>query len=79
MQLNPDKCKELRISFNAKSRSFDPILVNGKELEVATNYKLLGLNINNKLHDALIDPLSGIYVTDIALPNLLHDAAVNQI
>ena len=49
MQLNPDKCKELRISFNAKSRSFDPIVVNGKELEVVTNFKLLGLNINNKL------------------------------
>ena len=27
MQLNPDKCKELRISFNAKPRSFDPIVV----------------------------------------------------
>ena len=49
MQLNPDKCKELRISFNAKSRSFDPIVVNGKELEVITNFKLLGLDINNKL------------------------------
>ena len=48
MQLNPDKCKELRISFNAKSRSFDPIIVYGKELDVVTNFKLLGL-INNKL------------------------------
>ena len=35
MQLNPDKCKELRTSFNAKPRSFDPIVVNGKELEVS--------------------------------------------
>ena len=49
MQLNPDKCKELRISFNAKPRSIDPIVVNGKELEVVTNFKLLGLNINNNL------------------------------
>ena len=47
--MNPDKCKELRISFNAKSRSFDPIVVNGKELEVVRNFKLLGLNINIKL------------------------------
>ena len=48
MQLNPDKCKELRISFNAKPRSFDPIVVNGKELEVVTNFKLwvLILTIN---------------------------------
>ena len=43
MQLNPDKCKELRISFNAEPRSFDPIVVNGQELEVVTNFKLLGL------------------------------------
>ena len=49
MQLNPDKCKELRISFNAKPRSFDPIVLNGKELEVVTNFKLLGVNIHNKL------------------------------
>ena len=49
MQLNADKCKELRISFNAKPRSFDPIAVNGQELEVVTNFKLLNLNINNKL------------------------------
>ena len=37
------------MSFNAKSRSFDPIVVNGKELEVVTNFKLLGLNFNNEL------------------------------
>jgi hypothetical protein len=49
MQLNPDKCKELRISFNAESRPFHPIVINGKELEVVTNIKLLGLTINNKL------------------------------
>jgi hypothetical protein len=49
MQLNPDKCKELRISFNAESRTFDPIVINGKELAVVTNIKLLGLTINNKL------------------------------
>ena len=49
MPLNPDKCKELRISFNAKSRSFDSIVVNKKELGVVTNFKLAGLNINSKL------------------------------
>jgi hypothetical protein len=47
MKLNPDKCKELRISlisFNAESKPFsDPIVINGKELEVVTNIKLLGL------------------------------------
>ena len=49
VQLNPDKCKKLRISFNAEPRSFDPIIVNGQELGVFTNFKLLDLNINNKL------------------------------
>ncbi len=49
MQLNPEKCKELRISFNAEPRSFVPIVINRKELEAVTNFKLLGLTINNKL------------------------------
>ena len=49
MQLNPDKCKGLRISFNIQPRPFDPIVIDGKELEVVTNVKLLGLTINNKL------------------------------
>ena len=49
MQLDPDKCKELKNSFNTEPRSFDSIVVNGQELEVVTNFKLLGLNINNKL------------------------------
>jgi hypothetical protein len=48
-QLNPDNCKELRISFTAEPRSFDPILINGKELEVVMSFKLLGLTINNNL------------------------------
>ena len=49
MQPDPDKCKELKNSFNTEPRSFDSIVVNGQELEVVTNFKLLGLNINNKL------------------------------
>ena len=49
MQLNPDKCKELRISFNTEPRSFVPIVLHGKVLEVVTSAKLLGLTINNKI------------------------------
>ena len=56
MKLNPGKCKELRISFNAESRPFDPIVINGKELEIVTNIKLLGLAINNKLMYGIVDP-----------------------
>ena len=41
MQLNAEKCKELRISFNVNAVEMDPIVVNGKNLEVVT--------INSKL------------------------------
>ena len=38
VQLNSEKCKELRISFTKKQSEFHPILVNGNQLEV-DNYK----------------------------------------
>ena len=46
MQLNAEKCKELRISFNVNPVEMDPIVVNGKNLEVVQCIKLLGLAIN---------------------------------
>ena len=44
MQLNPDKCKELRISFANNRPPFQPVAINGKELA-----KLLGLTVSNNL------------------------------
>ena len=49
LKLNSDKCKELRISFSKKDQNFPAISINGKEIEVATNVKLLGLTVSNNL------------------------------
>ena len=32
LQLNNDKCKELRISFAKQKQVFEPVVVNGKDL-----------------------------------------------
>ena len=49
VQLNADKCKELRISCAKEQRVFDPIIIEGKEVELVTSTKLLGLTIANDL------------------------------
>ena len=49
VQLKTDKCKELRISFAKEQRVFDPIIIEGKEVELVTSTKLLGLTIANDL------------------------------
>ena len=49
VQLNNDKCKELRISFTKKSPEFNPILINGEELEIVQSAKLLGVTISHNL------------------------------
>ena len=36
VQLNADKCKELRISFAKEQRVFDPVIIEGKEVELST-------------------------------------------
>ena len=33
VQLNADKCKERRISFAKEQRVFDPVIIEGKEVE----------------------------------------------
>ena len=45
VQLNADKCKELRISFAKEQTVFDPVIIDGKEVELVTITKLLGLTI----------------------------------
>ena len=47
--LNPDKCKEMRICFARDPECFDAITIDGKELEVVKNAKLLGLTISDNL------------------------------
>ena len=49
VQLNTEKCKEMRISFTKSQQEFEPILINGDTLEVVENVKLLGLNISSNL------------------------------
>jgi len=50
VQLNPDKCKEFRITFARKQETiYEPIVVDGKELELVNNTKLLGVIISNNL------------------------------
>ena len=44
LQLNSDKCKELRISF-AKTKQ----VIDGKDLDVVTSFKLLGVTITSDL------------------------------
>ena len=46
VQLN---AKELRISFAKEQRVFDPVIIEGKEVELVTSTKLLGLTIANDL------------------------------
>ena len=49
LQLRETKCKELRISFSRPNKVFEPITINGKNVEVVTSTKLLGLIISNDL------------------------------
>ena len=48
-QLNIDKCKEIRISFSKNNADLPPLSINGQELEVVQNAKLLGVTITNNL------------------------------
>ena len=51
-ELNEDKCKELRIDFSRNSNRSNmlvPIMVNGKELELVSHAKILGLTVSSDL------------------------------
>ena len=49
VQLNTDKCKELRIFFAKEQRVFDPPIIEGKEVELVTRTKLPGITIAKDL------------------------------
>ena len=48
-QLNIDRCKEIRISFSKNNADLPPLFINGQELEVVQNTKLLGVTITDNL------------------------------
>ena len=48
-QLNLEKTKELTISFRRSPEHFDPVTVDGTQIQTTTSSKLLGLIINNTL------------------------------
>ena len=49
LQLNPEKCKELRIDFKQQKQDFDPIIINNEQLQVVDHAKILGLTISENL------------------------------
>ena len=49
VQLNNDKCKELRITFSKQKQAFPPIIINGKGVETVKSAKLLGVTISDDL------------------------------
>ena len=48
-KLNETKCKEMRIGFCKPKANFEPIRVNGENLEVVDKPKILGLDVSNNL------------------------------
>ena len=49
MPLNEDNCKEIIIDFKENKYSFDPSVINNKDLSVVENAKILGVTISNDL------------------------------
>ena len=49
VQPNADEYKELRIFFAKEQRVFDPVIIEGKKVELVTSTKLLGLTMANDL------------------------------
>ena len=49
VQLNPDKCKQLRISFAQSPVELDAVVIDTKEVEEVSSVKLLGLAVSAKL------------------------------
>jgi hypothetical protein len=48
-QLNPGKCKELRINFTTQSFTEEPLNINGKPFEIIKSVKVLGMIVTNDL------------------------------
>ena len=52
VQLNSNKCKDLRISFARNMQDFEPIVINEKELEVV-ELRIVSLPIYRNVHEIL--------------------------
>ena len=48
-QLNPKKCKELRINFTKQPHSYEPVRINNQCLELVKSAKILGMLITDDL------------------------------
>ena len=63
-QLNEAKCKELRIGFSNSNHDFEPLVLNGKPLELVTSAKLLGVTISHDLkwnmHSSELEKLENV-------------------
>ncbi len=60
MQLNTVKTKEMRVYFGWKELDLEPITLDGSEIACVTEFKLLGLMINNQLTwDNHVDHICG--------------------
>ena len=64
--LNPDKCKELTISFSRNPEPFEAVTIDGNEIEVVNTAKLLELTIsddltwNAHLHEVVMEASNGL-------------------
>ena len=53
-QLNEVKCKELGITFSTTNSSFDPIVINGGEIECVPKAKILGMLLHVTVNGIVI-------------------------
>ena len=47
VQLHPDKCKELRLTFSKNPTILDLLIINDKEIETVDNAKLFGVTLSS--------------------------------
>ena len=79
-ELNEDKCKELIIDFSRnsnRSNMLAPIMVNGKELELVSHAKILGLTVSSDLKwTAYVEKIVSKATTKLYLITQLKGAKV---
>jgi hypothetical protein len=49
LQLNADKCKEMIIDFKRFKHTFDPIVVDDKELGIVSHARIIGVTMSHNL------------------------------
>lgn len=77
-QLNTKKCREIRISFSKKNADLPPLFINGHELEIVQNAKLLRATIANHLswnlhiNETIKKAPKRLYFLSLNVPGFLH-------